>query len=128
MSVISTCRGLVCVLLTLLFLLGFTSTASARKVVFCSWGGETIIKMVDFPDTASFQTSDGRYFDAGAIYKEVQIFFLPLWSYDVRWAGYIDEENYVELNRNELNGLALLANVTLPPKIELPFWNRWGGK
>ena len=67
-------------------------------------------------------------FDAGAIYKQVQIFFLPLWSYDVRWAGFINEESYVELSKSELNGFALLANITLPPEIELPFWDRWGGK
>ena len=128
MLVISAFRGLVCVLLTLFFVLGFTIPASAGKVVFFSWGGETIIKVADFPDTPSFQTSDGHDFDAGAIYKQVQIFFLPLWSYDVRWAGYINEESYVELNKSELNGFALLANITLPPEIELPFWDRWGGK
>ena len=128
MSVNSVFRSLACVLLTLFFVLEFTSPASARKVVFFSWGGETIIKVADFPDAPSFQTSDGHYFDAGAIYKQVQIFFLPLWSYDVRWAGYIDEESYVELNKSELNGLALLASITLPPEIELPFWDRWGGK
>ena len=128
MLVISAFRSLACILLTLFFVLESTNPANARKFVFFSWGGETIIKVADFPDTPSFQTSDGHYFDAGAMYKQVQIFFLPLWSYDFRWAGYIDEESYAELNKSELNRLALLANITLPSEIELPFWDRWGGK
>lgn len=102
--------------------------AAAKYVpVFFSWGGETVTKIADFPDTPTFQ-NDGDYFDAGAIYKQIQVFFLPLWNYDVRWAGYINESTYIPYPHEELKTLANLAGVALPAKPSLSFWESYGGK
>lgn len=101
--------------------------------VFFSIGGEKTHKIADFPDTEEFQTPEGRLFrhfvDAGVIYKQITIFFLPLWNYDIRWVGYIpNSSQYVPLTRSELEELATRANVSLPLNPELPLWDRFGGK
>ena len=96
--------------------------------MFFSWGGETVLKISDFPDTQAFQTPEGDFVDAGAIYKQITIFFLPLWNYDVHWTGYINSETYIELSRADLEELAHLAQISLPQDLVLPFWDRYGGK
>ena len=97
--------------------------------MFFGWGGETIVKIADFPDTPNFQTTDGDYFDAGVMYKQITIFFLPLWNYDVRWTGYIDSDYYVELSPEEIQEFAVVAEVSLlQAPAALPFWDRYGGK
>lgn len=105
------------------------SRVDARPVLF-SLGGETTHKVADFPDTEEFQTADGWYFvDAGIVYKQITVFFLPLWNYDVRWAGHIpNSSRYVDLTRSELEELATRANIALPQDPELPLWDRIGGK
>ena len=99
--------------------------------VFFSIGGERTHKIADFPDTAEFQTSGvlRYYVDAGVVYKQITIFFLPLWNYDIRWAGYMpNTSQYVDMTRSELEELATRANVVLPRDPELPLWDRVGGK
>ena len=102
--------------------------AKSSFPVFFSWGEETIVKIADFPDTPDFQTKDENYFDAGVIYKQITIFFLPLWNYDVRWTGYIDSDYYVELSPEEMQDFAVVAEVSLSQAPALPFWDRYGGK
>ena len=115
-----------------LLLLGFLALlpnqAAAKYVpVFFSWGGETVSKVADFPDTPAFRI-DGDYTDAGVIYKQIQVFFLPLWNYDIRWAGYIDASTYIPFTYAELQELANQAGVELPAKPSPPFWEIYGGK
>ncbi|BDS09790.1 hypothetical protein [Aureispira anguillae] len=104
-------------------------TAAARKSAFFSFGGETIIKVQDFPDTELFQMENGSYVDAGCIYKQVSIFFIPVWNYDIRWCGYTGEDgNYVILSKEELDAIAQEASITLPATPTLSFWHSIGGK
>ena len=92
------------------------------------YGGEKIVKIASFPDTESFQNTEGYYFDAGIIYKQVKVFFLPLWNYDVRWCGYIDETTFIELDTVELSEYARVAGVQLPTAPPVPLWDQLGGK
>ena len=87
-----------------------------------------MVKVADFPDTSRFQTTDGRFFDAGLIYKQISVYSIPIWNYDVRWAGYINGSRYVDYNRSQLERLARIAQVSLPDDAELPFWDSYGGK
>ncbi len=104
-----------------------SQVAAKSAPVFFGWGGETVSKVADFPDTPAFQI-DGDYTDAGVIYKQIHVFFLPLWNYDIRWAGYIDASTYIPFTHAELQALANRAGVELPAKPSPPFWESYGGK
>lgn len=96
--------------------------------IFFSFGGEEIIKISDFPDNENFKNIEGKYYDAGIKYKQVTIFFIPLWNYDEEWCLVLGDGYYIESNKRELDALATLAEITLPEEIELPFWDKFGGK
>ena len=94
-----------------------------------SYGGEQIIRVQDFPDTEEFEYSRGRYIDAGYVYKQVSILFIPVWNYDGRWVGYVgSDEEYLNLEKEELDQMAKEANISLPATPGLPFWEAIGGK
>ena len=107
-----------------------SSQVEARSApVFFGWGGENISLVTDFPNTADFQTVDGKYVDAGVIYKQLTLFFLPAWNYDIRWVGYIGSDiHYVQLDRTKLEDLAQNAGLALPQEPSLPGWDAYGGK
>lgn len=116
-------------LLVLAFSLLNCQSAEARKSGFFSFGGEAMAKVQDFPDTEMFQAEDGVYVDAGCIYKQVSILFIPVWNYDIRWCGYTGEEDsYIIMTKEELDVLAKEADITLPDSPSLSFWHSFGGK
>ena len=97
--------------------------------VFFSWGGETMLQVVDFPDTTDFQTEMGEYVDAGVIYRQIIFFSLPVWNYDIRWIGYLGNRyQYLQSDRTALEELARHAGLTLPQEPQLPSWHTHGGK
>ncbi len=108
----------------------FLFTAPAYSApVFYSWGGEKIIKIMDFPDSSDLQRLDGNYVDAGYRYQQVTIFFIPVWNYNEKWCGYIGNDNeYLDLDRQSLSELAEAAGLSLPESPSLPFWDSIGGK
>ena len=113
-----------------LMVVGMIVGCAPAAEAFVVWdeGGEKIVKISDFPDTEEFRSSDGHYFDAGAIYKRFRVFAVPLWVYDVRWCGYISKSLYMELDTVGLSTYARAAGVTLPVEPPIPFWDQWGGK
>lgn len=115
--------------ITFLFLV-FTSPAQADGIpLLFGWGGEKIIKIMDFPDTPEFQRVEGHYIDAGVVYKQIDIFYIPIWNYDIRWCGYIgSDDNYLEIDYETLSAFAEAANLTLPRKPPLPLKDSVGGK
>lgn len=116
------------VLILALCLMSFYN-AEAKMPVFFSWGGENISKVADFPDDESYQAEEGKYVDAGCIYKQITIFFIPVWNYDLRWCGYIaDSDGYIPLTKAELDELAAVGGVVLPDAPSVSFWNAIGGK
>lgn len=115
-------------MLGVVFLVLASASVQAAPVLF-SWGGEEIVKVADFPNTDEFEYSRGEYVDAGYVYKQVTIFFIPVWNYDGRWVGYVGKgKSYLELNKTQLDQLAQMANVKLPASPTLPFWHAIGGK
>lgn len=117
------------ILLILAFSFLNSQSAEARKPVFFSFGGEAMSKIQDFPNTETFQLEDGTYIDAGCIYKQVSILFIPIWNYDIRWCGYTGEDGtYFEATKEELDAMAKEANVTLAETPSLSFWHTIGGK
>ena len=122
-------KNLFSFLLVFTIMVFVTPTEAKAKAAFFSWGGETIEKIVDFPDTANFQINDD-YIDAGYRYKEFTVFFLPLWTYDYAWCGYIPNNptSYYPLTKKQVVSYAQMASVTLPDTPDLGFWKEWGGK
>lgn len=97
--------------------------------IFYSSGTEKIVKVADFPDTGMFKMDDGTLLDAGYKFKQVQLFWLPLWNYGGEWCGYEGkDDSYTILTKAQLDSFALAANVKLPESPSLGFWNAFGGK
>lgn len=121
-------------LIALVLMVFNAESAHARKrgVGFFSIGGESISKVADFPDEEDYQIGDGSNFDAGCIYKQTSILFIPVWNYDLKWCGYVEdaagEVGYVELTKEELDIFAEAAGVTLPAEPTISFWDKIGGK
>ena len=114
-------------ILPVLILISITTLHATPAFIF-SWGGEKVVKVADFPDNNNFKNVEGRFYDAGMRYKQVSILFIPLWNYDKKWCGYLTDEMYLDLNKNDLDELASIAGITLPDDFELSFWEKIGGK
>ena len=122
--------------LILLFFIGIVTMCGSdvfakRPPVFFSWGGDTFYKVADLPDTDQFKFNNDLV-DIGVKYSEVQIFFLPIWQYDMKYVGIIpnDNDNYYDFSEQEVLELAKSASISIPPvsQISLDFWTAWGGK
>jgi hypothetical protein len=116
--------------LVFLFLAFGASAVQAKGMpVFYSSGTEKIVKAAEFPDTDDFRTQSGEYIDAGYKFKQVQLFWVPLWNYDGQWCGYVGKDDaFMEIPKPELDSLAAVAKVTLPANPSLGFWNVYSGK
>lgn len=110
-------------------ILVFVSIGGCSKItpVIFSVDGETIEKILDLPDTPAFKNNDD-YFDVGIIYKQLTIFFLPIWNYDQRLVGYIGTDQYLPYSHAELTRMVSRAGLTLPEKPQPSIWNQYGGK
>lgn len=106
----------------------FIAPAQAKIPIFYSFGGEKAAKVMDFPQTPDFQISGGKHFDGGVEFKQISLFFIPLWNYDEKWCGFIDDTHVIRASREELAEVAKSAGITLPENPTLPFWDRFGGK
>ena len=114
-------------LVGVLLLLGNTAFAAP---VFFSWGGDSFYKVADLPDTYEYQINSD-FIDIGVKYSEVQIMFLPIWQYDIKYIGFIpNDESYYDLGNEEVMQLAAYASISIPPvsQIKFDFWTAWGGK
>lgn len=112
---------------TFAIVLLFASSVSAIPLFF-SWGGEKIVKVTDFPNNPDFQTETGEYIDAGYKYKQVTIFFIPVWSYGGEWVGYIgSDKQYWQIGYSDLKEAAESAGLELSNS-KISFWDAIGGK
>lgn len=104
-------------------------TYAYAKSGLISFGGEEIIKLVELPDVEQYRTDLGEHVDIGYIYKSVSILFVPIWNYDGRLCGYInDEGSYLNLSEDQIKDLAASAGVALPEQSYLDSWQLYGGK
>ena len=110
----------------------FGSAAFAKGApVFFSWGGDSFYKVADLPDTYQYQFNSD-FVDIGVKYSEIQIFFLPVWQYDMKYVAIIpnNSDSYYDLSNEEVMELATSASISIPPisQVKLDFWTAWGGK
>jgi hypothetical protein len=115
----------------------YNPNKSYAKFIIFSWGGGTVEKIADFPDTEYFKVNND-YIDAGYCYKEITVFFIPLFQYDFEWCGYIPESSsYYSYSKSQIFEFAQMASISLPDHLELSFWTvsaelnfwtAWGGK
>jgi hypothetical protein len=121
-------QGLSFILAAILASLLLSRPAEA-KLIFVGWGGEKIIKMADFPDAPSFKNGD-KHFDLGYRFKQVTLFFIPVWNYAGTWCGSIpgDDSHFYDFSREQLENFANAANITLPAEASLGTWDSYGGK
>lgn len=97
--------------------------------IFWSSGSEKIVKAADFPDTGMFKSDDGELLDPGYKFKQVQLFWIPLWNYGGEWCLYVGKDDaYQEMSKPMLDSIAKSVNITLPESPSLGFWNAFGGK
>lgn len=119
-------------LLALVFLFLFAGVRNAEAggiPIIYSSGTEKIVKVADFPDTEDYQLVSGEYVDAGYMFKQVQIFWIPLWNYGGTYCGWVGKDDtYMEIPKAELDSMAAAAKVTLPENPSLGLWNSLGGK
>lgn len=110
-------------------LLLFMLTAPAFSIpVFFSFGGEKISKVAEFPNTEEFNSQYG-YYNAGVKYKQVSIFFIPLWNYDKQWCGSLaKKDTYLMMSEAQVREMAAIAKVELPENPKIPAWDAYGGK
>ncbi len=113
-----------------LAVLAFLFCCAPQAQAFYQYGGEKDVKVASFPQTEHFNNEAGIHFDAGCIYKQLKILWIPVWNYDVRWCGYIgdSEGHYVSISEDKLKELARSAGVRLAAKPPIPVWDRFGGK
>ncbi len=120
-------------IITALFVIAFSSACSR---------GDRIIKVADLPDTPEFQV-DARpefssptkvptirvHVDVGYVWTQNKLIFFPVLNLEGRYVGYTgNEETFIELKKGELEDWAAKANVSIPEKPSIPFWDAWGGK
>jgi hypothetical protein len=96
-----------------------------------NWGGETLVKIADLPDDENFQI-DGTFVDLGVIYKEIQVLFMPIWQYEMRYTltDAANPDSHYEMEDADIVQIAADGGVTLEPLADfsLGFWMVWGGK
>mgnify|MGYP001158306786 CR=1 FL=1 len=89
-----------------LFSIALTQDATAKRgggfVIF--GGGEDISLSKEMPDTEEWLSPEGEYLDVYVVHKQFSLFFIPIWSWDARYAlsnenmdGYYDEDAYPEI-------------------------------
>lgn len=92
-------------------------------------GTERVVKIQELPDSAYFLLEDSSYMDLGAFYKQVIVFFIPVWNYDIRWCGYVgNNQQLLTLDSASLETVVAEAGISIAPKPNLPFWTMAGGK
>lgn len=95
-----------------------------------SWDGEKIAKVFELPDTDAYRTPDGEFADLGVIWKEVNIFFVPLVTYEERFCfvtrSSMREERYFNYDAAVLP--SEVSSIIGTASSRIPSWNRLGGK
>lgn len=90
--------------------------------------GEVLSKVVTLPSDERFTTATGQHVDLGYRYRELSIFWIPLWQWDGKWCGHVgSDKEYIDLAPADVQAIVKEAGVTLPAN-PISFWHAWGGK
>ena len=106
------------VILLLLFCINIQADARGIPLRF-SYGAEKLVKIQEVP---------AEKFTLGVIYKQVTLFGMPLWNYDKRLCGYINETKYDELTKEQADRIIAKANIKVPFFMGIPCWDLVGPK
>ena len=112
----SFCRK--CIFLVLAAMLVSMPLYAKKPLTFSS--GEAMTKLCELPAEYGFAF--------GVIYKQFELSGLPIWNYDKRFCGYVDEANYFALTQEEANNIINKENIKLPPFMGIPYWDLFGYK
>lgn len=116
-------------LLSVVFVLGFTSQAMAKGGGIIFFGmGEELTTIEKFPADMEMTFDDGEPANLGIKYNQFELFWLPVWNYgDYQYVLVNEaEDTYAELDED---GLAVLRMMySLPDKPVLPLATRIGLK
>jgi hypothetical protein len=95
-----------------------------------SFGGETVVTVVDLPNTTDYQNEQGENVDIGYLYKSVTVLFVPIWNFEGRFVGVLEgnSSKYLNFEQQQITQIVTGANLSLPEEPILDFWNRVGGK
>lgn len=118
-------------LLLALSLAGFSSIPAHAGIPIVWGDNEKILKIADFPNVDEFKTQQGDQLHPGWCWKQFQLFWVPLWNHNGHYCGYINDNTYASLSREDLVDIASTLKVptdwaNAEPK--LPFWDSIGGK
>lgn len=103
---------------------------------------EKVIKLAELPnvDELAVDTTPAGYqaivaaksfLDVGYCYKQLQVVFLPVWNWDERYCGYVNDNTYADVSLEELRTFAkaLSADTAWDDgKAKISLWERVGGK
>jgi hypothetical protein len=113
----------------LLLLMTGIYTGQAQAGLF-SFGGDSMMTLVDLPNSAEYKTENGENVDIGYLYKSVSILFVPIWNYDGRLVAVIEgnDSTYINLERAQIDLILQENRLELPPEPYLDMWTQFGGK
>ena len=116
-------------LLVSCFSILFSMQASAKIPAFFQIDVEQVFKAQELPDTAYLLLEDGTYMDLGVFYKQLTVFFIPVWNYEIQWCGYVgNDTQLLILDEEALEGIVQATGLLFPNAPSLPFWPSIGGK
>ena len=103
--------------------------AYAAKPAFFGYG-DHIKRVADLPDIEEMKVQ-GRYVDIGYCYKQLSIMFIPVWNWEERYCGYVDENTYSDVGKEDLLEISKALNADTSwddGKSKLSMWERVWGK
>ncbi|MGH1335937.1 MAG: hypothetical protein ACRBFS_07395 [Aureispira sp.] len=102
---------------------------SAKVPAFFQIDVEKVFKAQELPDTAYLLLEDGTYMDLGVFYKQLTVFFIPLWNYEIQWCGYVgNDQQLLTLDKQTVEAIVQETGHSIPQAPNLPFWPTIGGK
>lgn len=97
---------------------------------------DEVIYLQDLPNTSNFLNENNKFVNLGYKYSQFRIFNIPLWNYGMSYCTIRESPNRsanrYSIDKNitdeEANAYVQKANISLPDKPELGFYDRFGGK
>lgn len=95
--------------------------------------GDRSIKVVDLPDIKPLEVKQkpGKYVDIGYCYKQLKIVFIPVWNWEERYCGYVDETGYTDAKKEDLLEISKALGINTvwdDGKSKISMWERVWGK
>ena len=112
----------------------FANRAEAKGIpIPVSFGGLEFNTIMDLPNEDDFMDDKGNYVNIGCAYKQLSLFWIPMWNWEVQYCYTIegDDNSCYLVSKEEIEedlGEYFTANNIGLPKAAPSFWNKIGGK